>query len=97
MITNFDDLIPEDEVGIDADTRDALIMWAGEHALYFFAKRTLGVAKLGVRLEELLPSLLPQPSQNGLSPLASARVFVGDSDASNPTSTDSSGPSQDEK
>lgn len=85
MVTNFDDLIPEDQVDLDFDTRDALIMWAGEHALYFFAKRTLGLARLGMNLNVVMPSLLRPPSQTGSSDSASLNPSVGDSESSNQT------------
>jgi hypothetical protein len=82
MITNFDDLIAEDEFeDLSSETRDDILMWAGEHALYFFAKRTMGVANLGVRLEELLPALLPEQLQSGLKDLASTTPSAGPSES----------------
>ena len=77
MITDWNDLIPEEEVDIDMDTRDALVMWAGEHALYFFAKRTLGLAKLGVNLNATIPNRQPQPSPSGSNDSVSSNQSAG--------------------
>jgi hypothetical protein len=78
MVTDFKDLVPEDEVTIDADERDALLMWAVEHALYFFAKRTLGLARLTQKIGQALPNLQPQPLPIGSNDSASLNPSAGD-------------------
>ncbi len=82
MITDFADLIPEDQFeDLNYEIREAILMWAGSHALYFFAKRTLGVANLGARLEMLLPFLLPQPSPTGSDDSPSETPSAGPSES----------------
>lgn len=98
MIHNWDDLVDEDEVDkLDSETREALLMWAGDHAIYFFAKRTMGLAKLGVRLEESLQSLLPAHILNGLKASASETQSAGPSESTKETSKTSTGDMPDEK
>lgn len=98
MITNFEDLVPPEAFeDLDFETREKLLMWAAEHALYFFAKRTTGVAVLGVQLEKLLPSLLPQHILDGLKTSASKTPSAGPSEQSSQTSSESSGPLPEEK
>ena len=55
LITDLDDLIPADEVEVTSEEADGLLKWALEHALYFFASRTAGVADLTVRFAEIFP------------------------------------------
>lgn len=71
MIIDLDDLIPMEEVNLDEDTRDKLLMWAAQHAMYFFAKRTQGLARLGVQLEASLPNLPQKPLPTGSEDSAS--------------------------
>lgn len=78
IITDYDDLIGEDELeDLSPELRDEILMWAGRHALYFFAKRTRGVATLGVNLQQLLPTLLPQPLPSGSEASASSTPSDG--------------------
>lgn len=98
MVTDWDDLVSEDEMDkLDPDERDKLLMWAGDHAIYFFAKRTMGMAKLGVRLEESLKSLLPPHILNGLKDSASPTPSAGPTESTKETSTTSSGDLPEEK
>lgn len=71
MILDPDKLIPAEEVDIDAETRDNMLMWAAAHAMYFFAKRTQGLARLGVQLTNSLPNLPQTPSPLGSADSAS--------------------------
>jgi hypothetical protein len=81
MITDMADLVDEESVDLDMDTRENLLLWAGAHALYFFAKRTLGLAKLGVQLNALMPAnRLPTPTSSGSSDSASSNPSVGASE-----------------
>lgn len=92
MITNFDDLIPMEQFeDLDFETREKLLMWAAEHAMYFFAKRTTGVATLGVHLQKLLPSLLPPHILDGLKASPLETPSVGPSEPPKAESTESSG------
>jgi hypothetical protein len=61
IINDPADLIAIEEVGIDSDETEMVLMWATEHALYFFVKRTLGMANLGVRYQQALPT----PTKDG--------------------------------
>jgi len=61
MIINRDELIDMETLDISSDDVEAVLIWATEHALYFFVKRTLEMAKLGVRYKQALPT----PSTGG--------------------------------
>lgn len=77
IITNADELITPDDIDIDSETTEKLLMWAAEHALYFFAKRTAGLANLGVQFEGLIKDQQP-PSSNGSEDLPSKTPSAGD-------------------
>lgn len=65
IVTDKDELISEEEIdNIDVDERERLLFWAGEHALYFFAKRTAGIGEMGSKFQALLPAQ-PKPSSPG--------------------------------
>lgn len=78
------ELIPAEEVNLDGDTTEALLMWAAQHAIYFFAKRTAGLANLGVQFHELMKAQQP-PSSDGSENSPSKTPSAGDSDASKAT------------
>jgi len=59
IITNPDELIVD--VDLDSEEVERILTWVTEHALYFFVKRTLEMAKLGVRYNQALP----KPSTSG--------------------------------
>lgn len=75
-----EELIPLDEINLDSDTTEALLMWAAEHAIYFFVKRTAGLAKLGVQFEKILPKPQPQQSSAGSAASPSPTPSAGDSE-----------------
>lgn len=57
IVMDKDDLIPEEEIGdLDGDEIERLLFWAGEHALYFFAKRVAGIGEMGTKFQSLLPA-----------------------------------------
>jgi hypothetical protein len=74
MITDLDQLISMDEVDIEPDDADRILSWATEHALYFFVKRTVAMAKLGSRYQQALPKLSTAGSENLVSTTPSAGV-----------------------
>lgn len=77
-----EELIPSEDVDLDNDTTEALLMWAADHAIYFFAKRTAGLENLGVRFAQLLPKTAqPALSSNGSEDSASTTPSVGDSES----------------
>jgi hypothetical protein len=74
------DLIKPDQVDLDGEVIERMLMWAAEHALYFFAKRTTGLANLSVQFQAMMPApSVPLP--NGSSPSTSEMPSVGDSTA----------------
>lgn len=77
MVTDLDKLIPQSEIGISSQEVEDILSWATEHALYFFVKRTVQMAKLGVRYQEALP----KPSKDGSENSASKTPSAGLSDA----------------
>lgn len=68
-------LVPQSEVDIDSDQVEKILSWAAEHALYFFVKRTVEMAKLGVRYQQALPT----PSKTGSETSASETPSAGPS------------------
>lgn len=81
IITDWNDLVGEDQLeDLSPDLRDDILMWAARHSLFFFAKRTRGVANLGVDLQNLLPTLLPQPSPTGSKDSTSSKPSDGPTD-----------------
>lgn len=62
IITNPDDLIAD--VDLDSEDVERILTWVTEHALYFFVKRTLEMAKLGVRYNQALPKPSTPGSEN---------------------------------
>ena len=86
MITDFADLVKEDQFeDLSYEVREAILMWAGSHALYFFAKRTMGLARLGMDLQTMLPHLLPHPLPNGSESSASETPSPGSMELPNPS------------
>jgi len=81
MITNADDLIDIEEMDISTEDTHALMVWAVEHALYFFAKRAADLTGLTAQYGlEKKTSDQPPPLTDG-------------SEAS-PSPTQSAGPSE---
>jgi hypothetical protein len=72
IITDPAELIDMDMVEIDSDQIEAILSWATEHALYFFIKRTLVMAQLGVQYNQALPKLSTDGSENSASTTPSA-------------------------
>lgn len=72
------ELIPYEEVNLDGDTTEKLLMWAAQHAIYFFAKRTAGLSQLGVQFGNLL-KVQPQISSSGSEASTSTTPSAGDS------------------
>lgn len=72
IVTNPDELVPSDQVDITSDEVENILTWAAEHALYFFVKRTLEMAKLGVRYNQALPKPSTDGSENSPSTTPSA-------------------------
>lgn len=93
MITNVEDLIPEDDVDITSEEMEQLLNWALEHSLYFFARRTKALGSLGVRYGKVLQNL----SKDGSEASASTTQSAGDSESSKETSTTSTGDTPEEK
>jgi hypothetical protein len=87
IITDIDELIPVEEVDLDSDELDKLLIWAVEHAIYFFVKRTAGMGELGQRMEPQFPSRQDQmkPSTSGSENSASTTPSAGPSDVSKET------------
>lgn len=75
MVMEEKELIDFDEIDISTEDVERLLMWAVEHALYFFAKRTEGVANLGERFQ----LVLPKASNSGSEALASTTPSAGPS------------------
>lgn len=75
-IFNIDELISIEELEIDSEDVERILGWATEHALYFFVRRTLEMAKLGVRYE----TALPKPSSSGSETSASSTPSAGPSE-----------------
>lgn len=57
VIKNEEDLIKPDEITLDSDEIEQLLTWVVQHILYFFAKRTQGLARVGAEFKQALPSL----------------------------------------
>jgi hypothetical protein len=72
MISNVDALIPAEDVDISTEDVERIIQWVLDHLLYFFAKRTAGMAQLGVRFKQQLPSLFKNGSESSPSETPSA-------------------------
>lgn len=72
MITDPSELIQEVDSELTVEDTEALIMWAVEHVLYFFTKRTTAMTKLGSRFQVALPNLSPNGSTNSPSTTPSA-------------------------
>ena len=76
-VTSMDDLIAPGEVELDTDQIETLLSWAVQHALYFFAKRSGGLQKVG----EAFKLALPTPSSSGSEASASTEPSAGPSAA----------------
>ena len=63
MVTDLNDLVNMDDVDLDPEQVEEILTWAAEHALYFFVKRTLQLAELGVRYQRALPATSETGSQ----------------------------------
>lgn len=61
VIRTTEDLIADTDVDLDSDEVEKLLTWVVQHILYFFAKRTQGLAKVGAEFKQALPNL----SSNG--------------------------------
>lgn len=85
LLDPANELIPAEEVDLDSETIDKLLMWAMEHALYFFAKRASSLASLGTQFQHLLPNHPLAQSSNGSTDSPSTPPSAGDSTVSNPT------------
>lgn len=72
IVTSQDELIDMEEIDITSDDVENILSWATEHALYFFVKRTLEMAKLGVRYNQALPKPSSDGSEDSASTIASA-------------------------
>lgn len=92
-IRSDEELIPVEEVDIDTEAGDAIILWALEHQLYFFAKRARGMVELAARQKAKIPQHL---STDGSKDSPSKTPSAGPSDASKETSETSSGDTPDE-
>lgn len=61
IITDPAELVSMEDTDISSDEVENILTWVTEHALYFFVKRTLELAKLGVQYKQALP----MPSTSG--------------------------------
>ena len=75
IIVDPAELVDMESVDATAEDVEAILTWAVEHALYFFVKRTLEMAKLGVRYNQALP----KPSSDGSETSASTTPSAGPS------------------
>ena len=79
MITDPEELIPYEDIDLPSEVTEELLMWAAQHAIYFFAKRTLNVANLGVRFAEVMAAATPPaPSPAGSTTSDSRTQSAGD-------------------
>jgi hypothetical protein len=72
IITNPDELVDIETVEASSEDVERILTWATEHALYFFVKRTLELAKLGVQYNQALPTPSKDGSENSPSTTPSA-------------------------
>jgi hypothetical protein len=72
MITDVTELVAEDTIDINSEDVERLMLWALEHTLYFFVKRTSAVGALGVRCQASLPILFKSGSEPSPSTTPSA-------------------------
>jgi len=77
IITDPAQLIDMEETDVSSEDVENILTWATEHALYFFVKRTVEMAKLGVRYNQALP----KPSTDGSETSATTTPSAGPSDA----------------
>lgn len=73
IVTDPAELVDMEQVDIDSEDVERILTWATEHALYFFVKRTLELAKLGVQYNQALP----KPSSDGSEDSASTTPSAG--------------------
>lgn len=67
VIKSNEDLIPAEEIELDSDQVEQLLTWVVQHILYFFAKRTQGLARAGSEFKQALPNLSSNGSENSIS------------------------------
>lgn len=72
MVTDIDQLVSMEEIDLEIEDVENILSWATEHALYFFVKRTLEMAKLGVRYQMVQPTPSTDGSENSASTTPSA-------------------------
>jgi hypothetical protein len=72
IVTDPADLISMEEVDITSEDVENILTWATEHALYFFVKRTLELAKLGVQYKQALPTHSTSGSEDSATTTPSA-------------------------
>ena len=68
IVKSSDDLIPEHEINLDVDEVEALLTWVVQHILYFFAKRTQSLARVGTEFKQALPNHSSTGSESLTSP-----------------------------
>lgn len=76
-VKSMEDLIPSEEVDLDIDDVEKALTWAMQHVLYFFAKRTDGLRRVGQEYQLALPT----PSSSGSETSASTAPSAGPSTA----------------
>lgn len=76
IITDPAELIDMAETEVTSEDVENILTWATEHALYFFVKRTVEMAKLGVRYNQALP----KPSTDGSETSATTTPSAGPSE-----------------
>lgn len=75
VVKSNDDLISPEEIELDSDQVSELLTWVVQHILYFFAKRTQGLSRVGSEFKQALPNL----SSNGSESLTSTEPQPGPS------------------
>jgi len=76
IITDPAELVAMEELDVTSEDVENILTWATEHALYFFVKRTVEMAKLGVRYNQALP----KPSTDGSETSATTTPSAGPSE-----------------
>lgn len=64
VVKSEEDLISDTEVDLETDDVEKLLTWVVQHILYFFVKRTQGLAKVGDEFKAALPSLSTTGSES---------------------------------
>lgn len=67
VVRSNDDLISPEDIELDSTEVSELLTWVVQHLLYFFAKRTQGLARVGTEFKQALPNLSSNGSPDSTS------------------------------